>query len=315
MKRTDAEKISSVQFSTGEVLVANAGNAGNSARAIELLAQMAKDKPIDDYRAPADLARFAMTQLKQELRQQYGNCSASEFQDLIWKEELQSELLLGYYYDNKPYLFKIDLAVGRSDKEASWYAALGSGSNLGSYLLSEHTAPDMSSGLVISIASHVLETVCKHDAYCSLPAKVGLIVNDIITFAKANDSLPNTIHPTAYGRGMVLIASQNMAATWAKKLGKIIESERLKRNRRIMRLLASERSQGAKDMEDFLSNPTEKTLKKLQKRFSGLSHITFTHNSLIAANAPDPKSCTSRATNNCNGITSGFSGKAIGQPI
>jgi hypothetical protein len=54
MKRTDTDKISSIKFATKPVLVAEAGNAGTSARALEILRGLARDIPIDDYRVPAD---------------------------------------------------------------------------------------------------------------------------------------------------------------------------------------------------------------------------------------------------------------------
>ena len=275
MKRTDAEKIVPVKFATGNVLVAQAGNAGNSARAIEILREMAKDKPINDYRVPADLARLAMMQVKSELRQQYCNCTVGELQDFIWKDELQSELLLAYYFDNKPYIFKIDLAAGRSDKETSWYAAIGCGANLGSYLLSEHTKPAMNYGLTSIIASHVIETVCKHDAYCSPPAKVGLIINDVAATAGAVVPAPKTIHPTAYGAGFVVIYSANTITAWATKIENIMQSEKRGRNKRIERLLTKETMKGVKQFEEFLAEPTPKGFERLKKRFSGISHLEF----------------------------------------
>lgn len=275
MKRTDAEKIMPVKFATGQVLVAQAGNAGNSARATEILREMAKDKPIDDYRVPADLARLAMMQVKRELRQQYSDCTVAELQDFIWKDELQSELMLAYYSENKPYIFTIDLAVGRSDKEASWYSAIGCGANLGSYLLSEHTNPAMNSGLASIIASYVIETVCKHDAYCSPPARVGLIINDIVAAANTIGPTPQTIHPTVYGAGMVIIYSANKIAAWTNKIESIMESERRGRNKRIQRFLTKERIKGMNQLEEFIAKPTLKGFEKLKKRFSGISHLEF----------------------------------------
>jgi len=278
LKRTDAEKIVPVKFATGEVLVAQAGNAGNSARAIEILREMAKDRPVDDYRVPPDLARLAMMQLKHELRQQYCDCTVEELRDLIWKDELQTELLLAYYFDGKPYLYKIDLAVGRSDKETSWCAAMGCGSNLGSYLLSEYTKPEMSYGLATIFASYVIETVCKHDAYCSPPAKVGLIINDIAAAAGTVGPAPEVIHPSAHGTAFVVIYAASTTTTWANKVEKIIQSEKLRRNKRLELLLKREVAKGQKQFREMLADPTPKGYKrflKMRKAFSAVSHMEF----------------------------------------
>ncbi len=158
-KRTDAEKLLPIRFGPDRVLLGHAGNAGNSARAIEILTELAKDKPINDYRLPADLASQAMIQVKRELKQQYCDCTAEELREMIWKEELQSEIMLAYYYKAKPYIFNVDLAVGRADKETSWYSAIGCGANLGSYLLSEHTQAGMSAGTASCLANYIVETV------------------------------------------------------------------------------------------------------------------------------------------------------------
>jgi 20S proteasome alpha/beta subunit len=227
MKRTDAEKIISVRFDNDCVLVAQAGNAGNSARAIEILSDMAKHKKISDYRTPADLARSAMMKVKEELRQQYCNCTVEELQDFIWKDEQQSELMLAYYFKGKPYIFKLDLAIGRADKENSHYAAIGCAANLGSYLLSEHTNPNMECGLASVLAIYIIETVCKHDAYCSPPARVGLI--KYIALDHINS-----------GFGSTLIYTQRSIKTLAAITEAIMGKSKQPRNRQIEKAIVKQ---------------------------------------------------------------------------
>lgn len=272
LKRTDAEKITAVKFSAKEILVAQAGNAGNSARAIEILREMAKDKEISDYRTPADLARLAMIQVRQELRQQYGNCTATELQDLIWKCELQAELMLAYYFENKPYIFKLDLSVGRADKENSWYAALGCGANLGSYLLTEYTKPQMTSSLASVIAGYVVEEVCKHDAYCSPPARVGVICNDLVETAKATGRTYEQIHPSALDTSVIFICSANSINSSARAIEKIMQSIKLQRNKKIERLIVKESQKGLREFSEFIKNPTFKSFKKIKQKIGTISH-------------------------------------------
>lgn len=274
-KRTDAEKLLSLRFGTDRVLLGHAGNAGNAARAIEILTDLAKDKSIDDYRMPADLARQAMIQVKHELKQQYCDCTVEQLREMIWKEELQSELMLAYYYKGKPYLFTVDLAVGRSDKEHSWYSAIGCGANLGSYLLSEHTQAGMSAGLASCLATYTVETVRKHDPYCSLPVKSAVLINDISTYAAGTTPPPKSIHPSCCGRGMVSISVVNKANSFAKKVDRIIESEKSNKNKKLERLLVREAEMGTRAFEDFLAAPTPKTFNAIKRRFAGLKHMTL----------------------------------------
>jgi 20S proteasome alpha/beta subunit len=274
-KRTDAEKLLSLRFGTDRVLLGHAGNAGNSARAIEILSELAKDKPLDDYRMPADLARQAMIQLKHELKQQYCDCTVEQLREMIWKEELQSELMLAYYYKGKPYIFTVDLAVGRSDKEKSWYSAIGCGANLGSYLLSEHTQAGMNASVASCLAAYILETVCKHDSYCSPPVKIAVIINDLAAYAAGMTPQPQSTHPSVYGGGMVTISVVNKAHSMAKSVDRIIESERLNRNKKLERLLIREAEMGKRVVQDYLTAPTPKTFTIIKRRFAALRDMTL----------------------------------------
>jgi 20S proteasome alpha/beta subunit len=240
MKRMDAKKVGIVEFASDHhVLVGQGGNAGNSARAIEILSEMAKGKDITDYRTPADLARSAMLQVKQELRQQYCNCTMSELHDFIWKDELQSELMLAYYFDRQPYIFKLDLAVGRADKEVSHYAAIGCGANLGSYLLSEHTNPGMAFDLASVLAIYVVETVCKHDAYCSSPTQMGLIRPKHLSYKPyGRDSIAHNVSATLPGYfGEFSILEQHEIEEFVKVGTGVFDDSKQARNKKLHKLL------------------------------------------------------------------------------
>lgn len=256
-------------------MLGHSGNAGNAGRAIEILTDLAKDRSIDDYRMPADLARQAMIQVKHELKEQYCDCTMEQLREMIWKEELQSELMLAYYYKGKPYLFTVDLAVGRSDKEHSWYSAIGCGANLGSYLLSEQTQAGMSAGLASCLATYAVETVCRHDPYCSLPVKNAMLINDIAAYAAGMAPPPKSIHPSCYGGGMVVISVVSKAHSFAKKVDRILESEKLNRNKRIERLLRREAEMGKRAFEDFMAGPTLRNLTTIKRRFAALKDMTL----------------------------------------
>jgi 20S proteasome alpha/beta subunit len=156
-------------------LVAQSGSATLSGRAVEILIGMAKNQQVADYRVVADIAQNAMRQLKNELRFQQGDCTMEELRDYILKNESGCELMLAYYFENKPFLFKVDLVLGVATKINSYYAAIGCGGNLGEYLLSEYSKPNMDFNSAFSTAIYVVEEVKKHDAFCSGDARIGFI--------------------------------------------------------------------------------------------------------------------------------------------
>ena len=273
-KRMDAKKITCIKFDNYPVLIAEAGNAGNCSRAIELLRETAKQTKIIDYRQPADMAVKAMTQVKKELQEQFCNWTMTELQDLIRTKELQSEIMLGYYFNNKPFLYVVDLAVTCSDMQTSWCSAIGCGANLGNYLLSEHTERNMDRDLGVALASHIIRTVCKHDAYCSGPPTVGVLVKTIAPFAKGEEPAKK-IHPDMIGKGMVLIVSEKPDARYPNQPDKVIESEKKRRNKIIQRHLQKRSEKTITWWKDFTTSRNPKTCKKLAKLFSEAQISSF----------------------------------------
>ena len=181
-KRTDTEKISPVVFGNLETLVAQAGYAPFSGQAVEIFTNLAKGKEITDYRQVAETAEQAMRQLKDRIRFQQGDCTMEELREFVWKHELGCELMIAYHFEEKPYLFTIDMVVGIANKVNARYEAIGCGANLGAYLLSELCEPDMHFDHAAVLAVYVVEIVKNHDAYCGGQTKLGIVHRvDILT--------------------------------------------------------------------------------------------------------------------------------------
>jgi hypothetical protein len=191
-----------------------------------------------------------------------------ELLEIIRKNELQAELMLAHYFNGKPQLFKVDLAIGRADKESSHFSSFGSGANLGEYLLCEHTKPDMNLGLVSILAGYIIETVCQHDCTCGLPAKVGAIIDDVT--AVGGSPNPERIHPTAIGASLIVIEMVDSNSSPNKLLSKMIDSERQRRYGRIERLLEAKRKENLKQFNELVQNPTAKRKLKVGKTFRNI---------------------------------------------
>lgn len=216
-KRCDAEKFAIVKFSNAEVLVAQAGNASSSSRVIEVLSDLAKGQKLTDYRGVAVIAQKAMRQLKDELRVQNCDCSMEELREFI-RDNTNCELMIAHYFEGKPYIYKIDLVLGIANRIQSHFAAIGCGSNLGEYLLSEHSKPAMSSEFGSAIAVYVVETVKKYDALCGGPTRIGIILSD-------------------KGKNKINILSEEKVADFAKATVEIDEATKQERNKRINKSL------------------------------------------------------------------------------
>jgi 20S proteasome alpha/beta subunit len=239
-KRIDTEKISILELADARVLVGQAGNSGCSGRALDILTEMARGVNLNDYRTVADMAWKAMRKVKDELREQNGGCDMEQLRDMIWKNEWQSYLLLAHFFKGDPYIFIVDLATGRADKENSHFAAIGSGANLGSYLLTEHTTPGMDASFASAIAVYVVETVIKHDAFCGGQTRVGVISKPVKEVIKEDE--PEELRQErdeyfksvlGYVKDDVLIFPQPEVVELAAIIAKLESSTRTERNAKL----------------------------------------------------------------------------------
>ncbi len=219
-KRCDAKKFALVEFDNARVLVAQAGNVCTSSRAIEIFQILAKGQKLLDRRTVADIAQKAMRQVKDELRLQQCDCSMEELRDFIWRNEIGCELMIAHYFKGKPYIYRIDLVIGIANRIRSHSAAIGCGSNLGEYLLSEHSKPEMGSEFGSAVAVYVVETVKKHDAFCGGPTRIGRILSN-------------------EGENTVDILSKEDVADIAKAIADIDETTKQERNEKINESLQS----------------------------------------------------------------------------
>lgn len=166
--KVQAEKIAGTT-----VLIALAGNDDNANLAIEILHGLGADKTVSGYRMIADLARDAMTEVRMRLKQQQG-CDSSELQRFIHEQDQQTHLILGYYFQERPYLFMVDLAIGSANLRTNW-ATAGTGAIIGDLLLGEYAEPNMSWLLGVALALYVVEKAKKVDAYCSGATRLAVL--------------------------------------------------------------------------------------------------------------------------------------------
>jgi hypothetical protein len=73
------------------------------------------------------------------------------------------------------------------------------------------------------LAGYIIETVCKYDAYCSSPAGVGCIVDDMGDEVAQKTKTP--ARPEISGMGLVIVASSRHALI---KQGKLLDNFYLK---------------------------------------------------------------------------------------
>lgn len=171
-KRTDATKISPIEFEDGYALVLQSGATALSKRYVELFQQIAAEQFIDTDRTVPAAMREAMRLLKNEMRAQEGDCSSEQLKEMILKEGIQMECIVAHYCAGKPFIHTINLAYGVPEIPNAHFVSIGSGAVLADYLLDTHLDPSRDEWHGGIVAVHVIETVKKHDTYCSGETRV-----------------------------------------------------------------------------------------------------------------------------------------------
>ena len=238
-KRSDVDKISKVEFADGAVaLVAESGSAQLSGKAIELLQRKAKGRKLDDYRLVAELAEESLREVRNSQIQINVGCDfTGDKWERYFRDEYPVELLLAYYFEDKPYIFTVDLNTCTSNKTTLHYEAVGCGANLGGYLLGELSYQNMDPELATAIAVYVVESVKKHDAYCGGATKVAVVRRKPKTWAgfpSAADVPLSKIYSRREVEKMVEIVSE-MDKKTKKQRHTIIQKALTKENTRQMR--------------------------------------------------------------------------------
>lgn len=224
-KTPDTQKISVLRLKDSNALLAQAGNATNSRRAIEIMTDLAKDAPIVDYRTVADIARRAMIKLGQELREQRGPCSAREFDEFFWENEQQAFLMISHFFNERPHIFVSNLFFANADlvadREHSQFAAMGTGAQTAEYILGRINIPSMDSTdhatKIMVTAMYVIEEMKRVDTYCGGSMTLG--------FIHSPDNETAIVPPNAQFDRIARIIKdfeKDFSAEWAKKMEDMI---------------------------------------------------------------------------------------------
>jgi 20S proteasome alpha/beta subunit len=170
--RDDAQKISLLQLTKGvEALIAQAGHADLAARAVEILERIAKDKPLNDYRAVSDLAEQALKELRKRLLDQFHG-SPEDFKKHL--EEQDFELMIAHYYKSEPHIFTVQLAgSGLAIRRKRAKVCIGCGAPLADFLLNSFAVSEMPISEAFTTAIYAVEEVKKHDMRCGGETQAG----------------------------------------------------------------------------------------------------------------------------------------------
>ena len=179
LKRCDARKITEVEFGDKSVLIAQAGSAELSSKAIDILEERAKGVVIADKFTVPRLAEESVREVRRRLVSLYeGQDFPAAEQERYFRDDNPFELMVAYWFEGKPYLCTVNISTCFAQLHHSHYHSIGCGANLADYILPELIIPNMPWKAAVFSALLVVEKVKQYDAYCGGPARLGIITPD-----------------------------------------------------------------------------------------------------------------------------------------
>lgn len=172
-KTLNAKKLSVVEFQNQTALVAEAGAADPSGRAVELFQRAAKEKTVENSETIIGLAREIVRSIRNEQIEM--NNLSEDGRRRFFKEEFAFNLMIGYYFANEPYLYTIDIDWCLPHRVTSHCAEIGIGDTVARHILNEISEPGMHFKEALATSIYVIEKVKQSVDSCGGPAQAGYV--------------------------------------------------------------------------------------------------------------------------------------------
>jgi hypothetical protein len=174
-KQLGTNKISIVEFQNGKAAVAESGSILSNV-AIELFQKKAKGKIVEDELTIAKTAEAAVREVITGITEHLNPKSSDiDRQDFLRSGDNYFELMIAYYFGNRPCLYILKSAWAVPFRSSSYFATSGIAADLANYILQEHTARDMDKDLATIIAIKTVKDAIDNVEGCGLPIRAALI--------------------------------------------------------------------------------------------------------------------------------------------
>ena len=181
-KSWSTNKMKEVDCVTGRALVAESGSVFTSGLVVERFCELAKNAELFNRDGLRSVAAAAVRDVRNQLQAPLFECSAEEFQEHIFRNDLECELMIAHYEDG-PTIDTIKLSQGVASRAKHFFEAVGSGSDLANYVLTDLCAPGMNFNEATLIAAHVVGVAKRHDPYCGGPTKLGVLGKPVSNYS------------------------------------------------------------------------------------------------------------------------------------
>jgi 20S proteasome alpha/beta subunit len=268
-KQPGTNKISVVKFSNGKALVAESGSASLSNRAIQIFQTKAEGVKMENELSVAKIAEEAVREIRNSLTSLHpGNTSPTDWQDFFGQEINYFELMVAYYFGDKPCLYKLNPLWCIPVPTTSYFMTSGIAGDLANYILKEHTEPKMDSEFASVIAIKVVEDAIEYVEGCGSPPRVALIkepleIPEMPKFGQPVTAADALMPPRFHYTDPVVVFPEKKVQEIAKIIASVEQQTKNAQNKKIHQALRSQTEKAFKEMmKDVLPSRYRGLLKK-----------------------------------------------------
>jgi 20S proteasome alpha/beta subunit len=165
-KSLGTKKITLVQCGGAWALIAEAGVTSLSNAAVGAFQRNAAALEVVGEDSIVNCVIKSVREVKADQMEMYPGTTAEQQQSFFLNDLNTFDLLVAYYFDNKPFLYRVNVARCLPDRPQSFFEACGIGGDLAAFILKESGEPQMSSDLATAMAIYAIEKVNAHNLFC-----------------------------------------------------------------------------------------------------------------------------------------------------
>ncbi len=157
-------------------MIAKAGSLTTANAFEDLFEQEAAKMKPDRPRAIADLAEKVMGQVRSKIMSLFteaGPWADESKMQRMWDHDC--EVMIAYYFDDQPYIYRLTLASCVADLQRQPFAATGCGANVAASVLSGFDLAKMDSLQACALAVYAIEMCKKNDSACGGDVQMGVL--------------------------------------------------------------------------------------------------------------------------------------------
>lgn len=182
-KKSPTEKIHTVDFDNGSVLVAESGIASLATDTISIFRTLAKTRKIEDEYSVKRTAEEAIRMVTERVKLAHSTPTTTprQAQDLFGSDLNYFELMIasyhGYGNQTQPQLLKLNPLWGTAIPMASheFFLTSGVGADIADFVLKEHAQPKMEWRFASLIAIKAVKDAIEHVEGCGPPIRVATL--------------------------------------------------------------------------------------------------------------------------------------------